>query len=588
MKPGRPLRDGIGPQDGLALPLTLVVLLLLTVMGFALFSLGLTEVAIGTNWMAYSATFYGAEAGTEAGVVGLRDRLGQTPNPTDAQLAAIGPPTLSDPNLSFTAFSVTRALPSAPYSYQTTFTTGPYAGLSGTVTDYRVSAQVSGAGGTRANVSQIVRYVQVPLFQFGVFYGKGVDLEIAPGPDMTFNGRVHSNSNIYLGPGSTLSFDSYMTTAGGIYRRLKRDAAVPYGTNPRIKDANGVYQTLDFDHDYQPGFGSRWGSEQDWKARAESVYGPGGRSSTVKDRAMGVGEIIPPIPDLFYNPSNPDVISRQMIEMPRAGDSPELRAAKLYSQADLRIIDGVATDRNGNPVSLPGGAIQTRTFYDGRERRTMTVTDVNIAALGSAAPANGILYVASTGGAGNGVRLVNAKRLPSQGLTVVSENPVYVAGDYNVLDTVPAAILADAITVLSNKWLPRSRGGESDDEAGGGYDDDGDKATNLRNASNTTVNAAFALGPSAESELGTGNGQLENVIRFLEDWKNKTFTYRGSIVALWHSMQATAPWRCCGSSGDNYYSPPVRNWSYDTRFGSNAPPGTPSGVIMARGPWSQQ
>jgi len=32
----------------------------------------------------------------------------------------------------------------------------------------------------------------VPLFQFGVFYGKGVDLEIAPGANMSFNGRVHS------------------------------------------------------------------------------------------------------------------------------------------------------------------------------------------------------------------------------------------------------------------------------------------------------------------------------------------------------------------------------------------------------------
>jgi len=32
----------------------------------------------------------------------------------------------------------------------------------------------------------------VPLFQFGVFYGKGVDLEIVPGANMSFNGRVHS------------------------------------------------------------------------------------------------------------------------------------------------------------------------------------------------------------------------------------------------------------------------------------------------------------------------------------------------------------------------------------------------------------
>ncbi|GEM_PF-5011487 len=35
----------------------------------------------------------------------------------------------------------------------------------------------------------------VPLFQFGMFSNE--DIEIHPGPLMTFNGRIHSNQNIY-------------------------------------------------------------------------------------------------------------------------------------------------------------------------------------------------------------------------------------------------------------------------------------------------------------------------------------------------------------------------------------------------------
>ena len=55
--------------------------------------------------------------------------------------------------------------------------------------------------------------------------------------------------------------------------------------------------------------------------------------------------------------------------------------------------------------------------------------------------------------------------LPTEGLTVVSENPVYVQGNYNagndpVADPteahVPAAIIADAVTILSNNWTDAS------------------------------------------------------------------------------------------------------------------------------------
>ncbi|MFZ1061439.1 MAG: PilX N-terminal domain-containing pilus assembly protein [Candidatus Rokuibacteriota bacterium] len=580
-------------EKGSALPLALLVLLLVSVLGVTLFSLGMTEVAIGTNWRAYSAAFYAAEAGVESGVVALRTLLAKTPNPSDPDLNAISglgnaPTFLETKNITFTAFSITRVL-AAPSSYATTFTTGPYTGLSGIVTDYRVAAQVQGEGGTKASLTQIVKYVQIPLFQFGVFYGKGVDLEIAPGPRMDFNGRVHANSDLYMVAGGAapngLNFDSYITAAGKVYRRLKRDDPPVRGNNPQIKDANGNYQSLNFDHEYQPGFASKWASEQDWKAKAESVFGPSPKESTLKDSTMGVGQITPPVPDLFNNPSNPDVVAHQMIEMPKAGDSPELASAKLYSEAGLRIIDGVATDQNGGAVSLPAGSVTTKSFYDAREQKTVDVIEVDIGKLSPAKPANGVVYVASTvaptGATMPGVRLVNGSSLPSDGLTVVSQNPVYVKGDYNTALTgpgganhPPAAILADAVTVLSGSW---------DDTKGA-------LTANKRVATSTTVNAAFATGPSAESTVGQGNGQLENDIRFLEDWSSKTLTYSGSIIDLWHSQQATAPWRCCVSNSNPYYyySPPNRNWGYDTLFSTTPPPGTPMGVIMMKGQWTQQ
>jgi hypothetical protein len=275
---------------------------------------------------------------------------------------------------------------------------------------------------------------------------------------------------------------------------------------------------------------------------------------------------------------DPDVVAHQLIEVADMSDAPDLRAAKMYSKSGLRIVDGAATDMSGNPVSLPGGVITNTTFYDMREQRTMSIVQVDMGLLRSSgiAPANGVLYVATTGTPGAAVRLVNGSQLPSQGLTVVSENPVYIRGDYNTVAKVPAAVLADAITVLSNNW------------AANGSDTKGALGTSTRPATATTVNAALALGPSVESSLNNGNGQLENDIRFLEDWNGQNLTYRGSIVDLWHSQQATGLWRCCGTGGTNYYTPPTRIWSYDTLFNTNPPPGTPQGVLILRGPWAQK
>jgi len=158
---------------------------------------------------------------------------------------------------------------------------------------------------------------------------------------------------------------------------------------------------------------------------------------------------------------------------------------------------------------------------------------------------------------------------------VVSQNPVYIRGDYNTENKVPAAVLGDAITVLSNNW------------AANGSDDKGNQGTSARPATATTVNAAFANGPSTESQASQGNGQLENVIRFLEDWNGKNFNYSGSIVALWHSLQATGGWQAPGTGTGQYYTAPARNWGYDTLFNTSLPPGTPSAITMAKGRWSR-
>jgi Tfp pilus assembly protein PilX len=296
-------RSIAGSEQGAALVMTLLVLVLLTAFGLTLVALGMTEVAISTNWRDYTKDLYAAEAGLESGVVSLRNLLNTTPSPTTAQLNGIGgtantPAFTSIAGVSFNTYSITTAAP----AYLTTFAAGPYVGLYGTVTDYTITAQVAGQGGTTSNLNRVLSYTSVPLFQFGVFYGAGVDLEWDPGANMTFNGRIHSNSNIYIASQATLQVNSYLTTAGGIYRTLKRDNAPncnpcsgsqqPYPptsytadyNDPQIKGADGSYHALNFDSNYQPGWAGKWASPSAWASQAQSTFG-----GMVKDSAMGVG-----------------------------------------------------------------------------------------------------------------------------------------------------------------------------------------------------------------------------------------------------------------------------------------------------------
>jgi hypothetical protein len=557
-------------ERGVVLLMALLVMAVLVVQGLAFLAMATSEDTISSNYRNHTQTFYGAEAGLEAGVVGLRSLLFAPAAPTDAQLTGLQPQPLTNAQFVFSAFQVRRVRPTP---YATTIATGPYAGLIAQTADYEITAEVTGPRGSRTRLTQVVHHLDIPLFQFGVFYGRGVDLEIAPGPPMTFNGRVHANSNLYA-INDTVMFDSSVTTVGNVYRYLKRDPATR-GTDPKIKDASGAYQSVNFDHEYNYNFVSAW-TEADWRSAALTTY-----NGLLRDSAMEVQEIIPPIPDLFYDPVNPDVVSHQMIERGNPGDSASMQVAKLYYQADLRILTDAAgvvsaKDKGDAPVDVSACNITTKGFYDKREQATMTATQVDIAALQACgkAPANGMLYVAHDG-VNTGVRLVNGTKLPDGGFTVVSENPVYIQGDYNTVNKVPAAVLADAITVLSNNWGPNNS------------DAKGNQKTSNRPATATTVNAALALGPSAESVGGQGNGQLENLIRFLEDWNGKNFTYNGSLVALWHSLQATADWRCCGDSGTNYYRPPNRIWAYDPLFNTSIPPGTPRGILTMRGRWSE-
>jgi PilX N-terminal len=167
------------------------------------------------------------------------------------------------------------------------------------------------------------------------------------------------------------------------------------------------------------------------------------------------------------------------------------------------------------------------------------------------------------------------------GLTIVSENPVYLQGDYNnpglsttfANPAVGAAIIADAVTLLSDNWNDVNS-----------FAFPYLNTLNGRVAHDTTYRVAVAAGKGIPFINPTGyyqdfgtDGGAHNFLRFMEDWgaskPNGKLYYQGSIVSMYYNHQAVGTYKCCTT----VYQPPGRAYQFDTNFltPSLLPPLTP-------------
>lgn len=462
------------------------------------------------------------------------------------------------------------------------------------------------AGNVTAKVRRLFEKKFDLPWSYMMFYAD--DLELQPSQTLSITGPIHTNGSLYIGTSN-----------------VTLNSRAEYSTNY----VNG-YSLND----------SRYGS-----TATAPTFAKSSAALTLSD--CPPYQVAPYVPfgwTLTLNSggtSSNDDGYREIIEKPIAGTDP-LSNVRMYNQAGLRVlVDSVGTitatyldgtTPNGGAMNTITKIVSTGTtsnstlatsyaFYDNRESGYIKAINVDVYQIAKAANAgsipnwNGVLYVSDTSAttynvdgtvrtAGtavnvtcNGVtasttkrcvRLINGGILPSSGLTVVTDNPVYVVGDYNVNPngstsgasaTVPgptppadsgtytspvvsgtqkyAAIYCDAITLLSKNWTDNNSTGNVTPSSRWGY--------------NTTVNTCVVAGNTASSS-GVYGGGAENFFRFLEDWthNNNTFTYYGSMVQLYRPQQAIGAWT--GSGG--LYKAPALKWYYDSTLLNN---GTPPG-----------
>ena len=164
-----------------------------------------------------------------------------------------------------------------------------------------------------------------------------------------------------------------------------------------------------------------------------------------------------------------------------------------------------------------------------------------------------------------------------KGLTIVTENPVYVYGDWNwngtaaVTDPHAAtSIIADAVTLLSTAWT------DSNSFVNPYNSNNRTRATNgwYRVAIIAGKGMAFAW-PSAGNPgttFGTDGG-AHNFLRYLEQGGGTT-NYRGAIATFYYSRQSVGTYKY---GNNTVYAAPNRAYNFDTDFLDPAklPPLTP-------------
>jgi hypothetical protein len=504
-----------------------------------------------------------------------------------------------------------------------------YAGLLGYPwywTNVAIATPIGQPYTVSATVSQIANFCTIPIFQYAIFYN--INLEMDPGAAMFVNGPVWSNAGLWAGT-ANLTFNSTVSavnqaniTGTDPFCTGKTDGSAPphFNLTGQPSSANtalvmpiagatnsnptNVESILNI-----PPPGYAMGTAAAYTTNGQ-IYLANGADLIISNSVGGINSTNPTGTNIFiyYQDS-----TRAIYLDPLKPDFYRLKVAAPTGLYTNYVTDDTDDGKRCyTNVAYAGWSWVTNvSFWDYRESDTVQALQIDVAkfyAWRATNSATGGAYyntnfcvpdknhsfwsiwaynsVPLTSTTLPAIRLINGIQLgDSKGLTVATPMPIYVYGDYNkqidathvssgtnTTYTYPAALMGDAITILSSQWSDAYTSGTS---------------LGSRNKPvNTTVNAACLEG-IVQSSGGNYSGGVENFLRYLEDWSGGYInTYNGSIVVMFPSIYGTNKWQQTGI----YYNPPTRKWGFDFNFTQQdkLPPLTPSVKKLVRVSWAAQ
>ena len=285
-----------------------------------------------------SRTYFAAEAAAESAMAQLALVL-EDAVIEDEELNGIVAPTIE--GFTFDSFSVVRK------DSVTTerITDGPFAGLFSRTQVVEITSEAVNSDYTRSAIMVTAKAQAIPIFQFGVFFEK--DLEITNGPRLDFDGWVHSNGNIFLNSANQY-FGDIITTPNDLYKDRKDE----HGTNTGmyVADATATYNNLDFDSRDTP-------DPNAFRTKSDASF-----DNRVKTNAYGVDSLRVPLPDGV----DPTVLN----EPRNAADTPLEQQSKFawksdwYIEVDLGNVSGNSGTGGGGPGTFSWLLASLQSYID--------------------------------------------------------------------------------------------------------------------------------------------------------------------------------------------------------------------------------
>ncbi|MGC2234818.1 MAG: PilX N-terminal domain-containing pilus assembly protein [Pyrinomonadaceae bacterium] len=219
-------------EKGAALAMAIIVVAILAIVALTALTFSSTEARIAGSDLQRTQTFYAAEAAMEKMTNDFSTLFRTKMNPTTSDMNTIAgsPPaplltegftfnqTLAEDTDRLDELRTIQGLPANIYP-RVNISDGPYAGLYSSVIPYKMTSTANRSiTRTEVKLEREFNNYLVPLFQFGMFSNE--DIEVHPGPLMTFNGRVHTNGNLYALRNT--KFLNRITVAGEFVRDATR------------------------------------------------------------------------------------------------------------------------------------------------------------------------------------------------------------------------------------------------------------------------------------------------------------------------------------------------------------------------------
>ncbi|MFO1446643.1 MAG: hypothetical protein U1F61_00590 [Opitutaceae bacterium] len=477
---------------------------------------------------------------------------------------------------------------------------------------------------------------ETSILQYSVFYQD--DLELASGSDMVINGPVSTNGSAYIG--AQAGVDIIITDQLSVFNQFNGASDTTSGTTMRKPGAPGtstlhapIFDPNPHDADVPDQVDAR-ASQVEKLSSPENFVG-----------GVNIVKAMTDYPNAYENAAgDPDAneVYRSIIAPPpkesdgtAIPEDPTVASRRMYNRAGIIVTIGEAPDGSvtvnvGNPSNptaynatvasniddIIPVAERRKDLYDKREGRSIKTTTLDVGALKTALETlstltsayNGVVYIhdetagARGPGDGSGIRLKNAETTPNlsdvsgqpKGFAVVSNNALYVQGDYNTTEisddtgtrTNPAALMGDAVTLLSEGW--------NDDNATGTIDVR--RATPAGTSTSMTINSAILTGNTPSSASPPVNsGGVQNLVRLMEDWSGYRISIKGSMGQLFTSKYMNSvfksPSQPIGVDPDGtvtnddrvYYVPDERVLDFDQDLARRPPAWTPTTTEFHRG-----